>query len=81
MIAYVCKHIWEQQAPVLLVIHEEDGCQILCDELHEGTTPIVMHLTDFFEVHPDLSGIQFLKPDHLMERVDVNSSWIIEYNG
>lgn len=63
-----------------MVIHEEDGFQILCDKLHEATTPIVIHLNDFISAYPELSGIQFLKKGHLMERIDDDSPWVIKLN-
>lgn len=80
MISYICEHVWENEAPAVLVIHDEDGYQILCSELHEGTTPHVMPLDDFLQIHPQLKGIQFLKEGHLIERVDINHPWIIKYH-
>jgi hypothetical protein len=81
MPVFVCNHILDHNAPALLVIHEEDGYQILCNQLHEGTTPEVMSLDDFLGLYPELNGIRFLKRNHLMERVAIDNPWVIEYNG
>jgi len=77
MVAYVCKHIWEEHALALLVIHDEDGYQILCKGFHSGTSPHVMPLEDFIKIHPDLKGIKSLKENHLAERINIDDPWII----
>lgn len=75
--AFVCRHVFDESRPILLVAHEEGDWQFLCGQPHEsGDLPLVVglnHLTD-----RDASLIEVLKIQEgwEAERREVGQPWI-----
>jgi hypothetical protein len=72
--AYLCKHVFDQARPVLLVLHDDLGWQLVCGEAHEDE-PRVVGLSHVVASDASLAGILDLPLGYEAERAAVGGPW------
>ena len=77
VIAYVCKHVFDNQRPILLIILHSDGWQCLCGELHqEAEIPKIVGIGELAAIDPSINEVLDLHFDWQAERASVGDQWI-----
>lgn len=76
--AYVCTHVYDDVAPVLLVSRPEGDWCFLCGAVHDdnGAAYRVVGIGHLFERDRSLSNLRDLPADWEAERADLQSSWL-----
>ena len=75
--AFICRHVFDETRPVLLVSHEGGDWQLLCGGDHEtGDRPHVVGLNHILDRDPSLRDILDLPVNWEAERVDEVSLWV-----
>ena len=72
--AFLCGHVFENTRPVLLVLHEDDGWQLLCGDTHDDG-PHVVHMSHLLERDPTLTELHDLPLDFEAERAAIGEPW------
>ena len=74
---FICGHIFRDERPVLLVIHETDGdWQLLCGGDHDvGETPHVVGVGHLLDRDPSLQELADLPLGWEAERESADASW------
>ena len=76
-LVYVCRHVFENSNPVLLVCHESDGdWQFLCGGTHNKEEPIVVGMEHILDRDRTLLVTLKIPPGWEAERRDVSSMWV-----
>jgi hypothetical protein len=74
---FVCKHVWNEGAPILYVSHDPDGdWQFLCGGIH--ATPadcLIIGLEHVVERDPTLNAVSRMCTSHVAERVEETADW------
>lgn len=76
--AYVCTHVFDNIAPVLLVSRPEGDWCFLCGAIHDdnGSAYRVVGIGHLFEGDKSLSKLRDLPADWEAERVSLESPWL-----
>lgn len=75
---FTCSHVWEDNEPVLYVIHEGDGdWQFLCGGSHSDSEPILLHLEHLLERDRSINELADLGCSHSAERTELGQAWTI----
>lgn len=74
--AFVCSHVFEKRAPVLLVLHAEGDWQLLCGGDHDNDEiPRVVGLNHLVDEDPSLHAVLDLPVEWEAERSSLASPW------
>ena len=74
--SYVCKHIFNQTKPILLVSREDGDWQFLCGENHDDEElPHVIGLNHIYEIDPSIISLKNLKKNYVADRGSINDKW------
>ena len=74
--AFVCSHVFEQRAPVLLVLRAEGDWQLLCGGNHyNDEIPHVVGLNHLVDEDPSLRAVLDLPVEWEAERSALASPW------
>ena len=76
--AYVCIHVFEETAPVLLVSRPEGDWCFLCGEVHgdDAADYRVVGIGHVFDKDPTLADVKDLESDSEAERDSVGGTWL-----
>jgi hypothetical protein len=76
--AYVCTHVFDEAADVLLVSRPEGDWCLLCGAVHGDSAEEyrVVGIGHLLERDPTLRAVMDLEPDWEAEREQVGKSWV-----
>lgn len=77
--AFVCKHVWNEGAPILYVSHDCDGdWQFLCGGIHSDShDALLICLGDVVARDPSVNDVAGICTSHVAERDRETSPWSI----
>ncbi len=77
--AFVCRHVFQRTAPILVVVHDGDGdWQFLCDRDHgesSGEQPEVVCLEDVLALDPAVADVGRIEPRQTATRPSPREPW------
>lgn len=74
--AFICRHIFAESRPVLLVSHADGDWQFLCGDGHDvGELPHVVGLNHLLDRDPSLEELVDLPVNWEAERTEVGAPW------
>lgn len=76
---FSCRNVYEREAPVLYIVHGEDGdWQLLCggNEHDDANEIVVLHVAHLIERDPSLAEILDLDLGHEAERLSRAAEWV-----
>jgi hypothetical protein len=76
--AYVCSHVFDQTAPVMLVTRPEGDWCFLCGQMHDdgGSEYRVVGIGHVLEQDESLEVVKTLPAEWEAERTEVGGEWI-----
>lgn len=76
--AYVCNHVFDHEAPVMLVSRPDGDWCFLCGELHgeSGMEYRVVGIEHLLSADKTLSEVSDLLPDWEAERSEIGGKWM-----
>jgi hypothetical protein len=76
---FVCSHVFSQERPILLVVHNDDEWQFLCGGAHpENETPNVVGVGHLIRRDPTIEEVAHIPNGTEAERVSVVHSWVCD---
>ncbi|MBQ8514164.1 MAG: hypothetical protein IJ496_02065 [Ruminococcus sp.] len=77
---FTCRHVLEDNKPILYVSHDEDGCwQFLCGENHAEDDAIIVSLAKILSIDESMEALAELDYGEYAEAEDETSDWNIGY--
>lgn len=75
--AFACRKVWEQNAPILHVLHETDGdWQFLCGDDHPSADEaVLLHAQHVFDRFPDMAAVSDIRPGFYRWRNAPDQAW------
>ncbi|MBQ6797474.1 MAG: hypothetical protein IJP10_05600 [Clostridia bacterium] len=77
---FTCRHILEENKPILYVSHDEDGFwQFLCGESHTEEDARIVSLASILSIDETMSDLADLKYGEYAEAESAASDWIVRH--
>lgn len=73
---YICRHIIEDNEPILYIKHDNDGdFQFLCGKDHTDEVPMIVSLGEALEIDPTVREVLDLEQGEVAVRNSKNDEW------
>jgi hypothetical protein len=76
---FVCSHVFAQERPILLVVHDDNDWQFLCGGTHpNGEVPQYIGIDHLVQRDPTLEQVASIPNGGQAERASVEHSWVCD---